>query len=294
LDAFLVDGTYELFRHYFAVPSALDRDGNEVGAVLGVVGSILAMLEDGVTHIGVATDHVIESFRNRLWPGYKTAAGVPEKLLRQFGPLEAALEALGVKLWAMTEFEADDALASAAEKASHDPAAGRVFICSPDKDLSQCVVADRVVQLDRRRRAVRNEAGVVERFGIRPGSIPDYLALVGDSADGFPGVSGWGEKTTAKVLHRYERLEAIPKDPAAWDVPVRGPERLVAALVDSWDRALLFRDLATLRTTVPVFESLEELRWTGPTPEFEAVCGRLQSPRLLRRARAIAGGRPGR
>jgi 5'-3' exonuclease len=291
LDAFLVDGTYELFRHYFAVPSALDQDGNEVGAVLGVVGSILAMLDDGVTHIGVATDHVIESFRNRLWPGYKTAAGVPEKLLGQFGALEAALEALGVKLWAMTEFEADDALASAAEKASHDPAVGRVFICSPDKDLSQCVVGDRVVQLDRRRRAVRNEAGVVERFGIRPQSIPDYLALVGDSADGFPGVSGWGEKTAAKVLHRYERLEAIPKDPAAWDVPVRGAGRLVAALDGSWDRALLFRDLATLRTTVPVFESVEELRWTGPTPEFEAVCARLQSPQLLRRTRVIAGGR---
>ncbi|HET9386895.1 MAG TPA: 5'-3' exonuclease H3TH domain-containing protein [Gemmatimonadales bacterium] len=284
----LLDGTYELFRHFYAMPRQADTEGHEVGAIIGVLGSVLGMLEGGATHIGVATDHVIESFRNDLWPGYKTGAGIDPELLTQFHPLEEALSAMGVKVWAMVEFEADDALAAAARRAAESPEVEQAIICTPDKDLSQCVVGDRVVQLDRRKRETRNEQGVVARFGVRPASIPDYLALVGDSADGFPGIAGWGEKASGAVLGRYQHLERIPATAATWDVPVRGAARLSAALEQNRPLALLFRTLATLRTDVPVFQNLEELAWRGPTPAFEKVAGRLAVPGLWDRARRAA------
>jgi 5'-3' exonuclease len=281
----LLDGTYELFRHYYGMPKQADAQGHEAGATVGVLGSVLGMFEGGATHLGVATDHVIESFRNDLWPGYKTSAGIEPDLLAQFHPLEDALGAMGVKVWAMVEFEADDALAAAAQLAAQSPQVEQVIICTPDKDLSQCVTGERIVQLDRRKRETRNEQGVVARFGVGPRSIPDYLALVGDSADGFPGIPGWGEKASSALLGRYEHLERIPASPTAWEVPVRGAARLSAALEENRPLALLFRKLATLRTDVPVFKSLEELRWRGPTPEFEDVARRLASPGLGDRAR---------
>src|SRR5438445_2346157 len=210
MNVYLIDGTYELFRHFFALPSTVDVSGQEVAAVRGVLTSILSMIERGATHVGVATDHVVESFRNDLYAGYKTSEGVAPELLSQFPILEEALQAMGVMVWPMVEFEADDALASAAAKAALDDRVGQVFICTPDKDLGQSVVGTRVVQLDRRREIVRDEAGVVAKFGVSPHSIPDYLALVGDSADGFPGVAGWGEKAAAAVLARYPQLEDVP------------------------------------------------------------------------------------
>ena len=275
LDVYLVDGTYELFRHYYAAPKLRDREGREVAAVRGVVSSILAMINGGATHIGVATDHVIESFRNRLWAGYKTGDGIEPDLLAQFPLLEDALAALGVAVWPMIEYEADDALAAAAAMAARSPEVDRVVICTPDKDLAQCVCGTRVVQLIRRTRTIRDEAGVVARFGVRPASIPDYLALVGDAADGFPGLQGWGAKSTAAVLARFEHLEAIPVDAAAWRVNAANAGALARTLVRERDRAFLFRDLATLRTDVPLFETVEELRWRGPTPGYAAYASRL-------------------
>ncbi|MDE2695537.1 MAG: flap endonuclease [Chloroflexota bacterium] len=283
MEVFLLDGTYELFRHYFGAPPHQDADGNDRAAVVGVLGSVLRLFEDGVTHIGVATDHVVESFRNDLWPGYKSSAGMEEGILSQFLPLEDALTTMGVRVWPMDELEADDALASAAVQAAEDPEVTRVVIATPDKDLGQCV-GGKVVQFDRQRREMRDAAAVEERFGVPPVSIPDYLALTGDSADGFPGLKGWGAKSSATVLARYRHIEAIPLDPAEWDVTVRGAARLATALADGYDEAMLFRDLATLRTSAPVFESVEELRWTGPTPAFEALAEHLRSPGLLTRA----------
>jgi 5'-3' exonuclease len=288
MDVHLIDGTYELFRHFFAVPSVKDVHGQEIGAVRGVLASVLSMIEGGATHIGVATDHVVESFRNDLYPGYKTSEGVAPELLSQFPILEQALEAMGVVVWAMVEFEADDALASAAAKAAQDERVGRVFICTPDKDLSQCVVGTRVVQLDRRKETVRDEAGVVDRFGVKPESIPDYLAVVGDSADGFPGVAGWGAKGAALVLGRYSHLEDIPKDWREWDASIRRARPLAESLFAAWDDALLFRRLATLRLDVPVFGTVEELRWTGARAGFEEWCRRMKGPNLVRRAAAAA------
>jgi 5'-3' exonuclease len=283
----LLDGTYELFRHYYAMPKQQSERGEEVAAIVGVLGSVLGMLESGTTHIGVATDHVIESFRNDLWAGYKTGEGIEPALLAQFHPLEAALDAMGVKVWAMVEFEADDALAAAADRAATLDTVQQVVICTPDKDLSQCVRGARVVQLDRRKRETRDEQGVVARFGVGPASIPDYLALVGDTADGFPGIAGWGEKASGAVLGRYAHLERIPARAADWDVPVRGAARLSAALEENRELAMLFRTLATLRTDVPVFEDVEELRWRGPTPAFEQTAKRLQVPGLWDRARRL-------
>ena len=287
MNVFLIDGTYELFRHFYAVPSTRDVNGREVGAVRGVVGSVLRMLEDDVTHIGVATDHVIESFRNALWPGYKTGEGIDPALLAQFHPLEEALKALGVVVWPMTDLEADDGLASAAAKASGDPRVEQVFICTPDKDLAQCVAGRRVVQFDRRAGSLRDAAAVVTKFGVPPASIPDYLALVGDTADGFPGLRGWGAKSTALVLGRYLHLEVIPDDAAAWDVEVRGASRLAAELATHRDLAARFRDLATLRTTAAVFETVDELRWIGPRPVFFEVCARLNTAGFFKRAQAL-------
>ena len=286
MDVHLIDGTYELFRHFFAVPSTTDSNGQEIGAVRGVLNSVLSMIEGGATHIGVATDHVVESFRNDLYPGYKTSEGVPPELLSQFPILEEALEAMGVVVWPMVEYEADDALASAADKAAKDDRVKQVLICTPDKDLSQCVVGTRVVQLDRRRDITRDEAGVVAKFGVKPESIPDYLAVVGDSADGFPGVKGWGEKAAALTLSQYPHLEDIPKDWREWHPSIRRARPLAESLFSAWDDALLFRTLATLRLDVPVFETVEDLRWKGPRPGFEKHSQRLKSPDLLRRVNA--------
>lgn len=276
LDIYLIDGTYELFRHYHALPSARDRNGREVGAVRGVVASVLGLIGSGTTHVAVATDHVIESFRNRLWPGYKTSEGIEPDLLAQFPLLEEALAAAGVTVWPMIEFEADDALAAAAEAAARDPRVERVVICTPDKDLAQCVRGTRVVQLNRRMRAVRDEAAVIERFGVPPASIPDYLALVGDAADGYPGLPGWGAKSAAAVLARFGHLEAIPDDWRQWGVNAARAGALARTLVESRDRALLFRRLATLRTDLRLFDDVEALRWTGPTPQFAALAELLQ------------------
>jgi 5'-3' exonuclease len=277
MEVHLIDGTYELFRHYYAMPSAKDANGREVGAVRGVVNSVLGMITAGATHVGVATDHVIESFRNRLWRGYKTGAGIDPPLLAQFPLLEEALTALGVTVWPMIEFEADDALAAGADAAARDPRVERVIICTPDKDLAQCVRGTRVVQMDRRARTIRDEAGVVARFGVHPASIPDYLALVGDTADGYPGLAGWGAKSAAAVLARYQHLENIPEDWRTWGVNASSPSRLARVLAESRDEVLLFRTLATLRTDVYVFESVDDLRWQGPTPAFAPLAARLDA-----------------
>jgi 5'-3' exonuclease len=283
MDVHLIDGTYELFRYFFAVPSAKDAGGQEVGAVRGVLTSVLSMIEKGATHLGVATDHVVESFRNDLYPGYKTSEGVDPELLSQFPILEEALGAMGVVVWPMVEFEADDALASSASKAAKDVRVNQVFICTPDKDLSQCVVGKRVVQFDRRREVVRDESGVVEKFGVGPRSIPDYLAVVGDSADGFPGIPGWGAKAAALALSQYPRLEDIPRDWKAWHPSIKRSRALSESLFGAWDDALLFRTLATLRLDVPVFDAVEDLRWKGPRPAFAEYCQRIKSSNLLRR-----------
>ena len=268
LDVHLIDGTYELFRHYYGAPRARDAQGREVGAVRGVLTSILSMVNHGATHVGVATDHVIESFRNDLWPGYKTDEGIEPDLLAQFPLLEESLVAMGIAVWPMVEFEADDALAAAAEQLARSPDVGRIIICTPDKDLAQSVRGTRVVQLIRRTREIRDEAGVVKRFGVLPESIPDYLALVGDAADGYPGLPGWGAKSTAAVLSKFRHLEAIPDDANEWHVNASNAGRLARTLVDSRERVLLFRTLATLRTDIQLFDSVEDLRWKGPTPAF--------------------------
>jgi 5'-3' exonuclease len=286
MDVHLIDGTYELFRHYYAVPAAADVNGQEIGAVRGVLGSVLSMIEGGATHLGVATDHVVESFRNDLYPGYKTSEGVEPELLSQFPVLEEALQAMGVVVWPMVYFEADDALASAAGKAAKDDRVRQVFICTPDKDLGQCVVGARVVQLDRRQNILRDEAGVVAKFGVKPQSIPDYLAVVGDSADGFPGVRGWGAKAAASVLSQYPHLEDVPKDWREWDPSVKKARGLSESLFSAWDDALLFRTLATLRLDVPVFDTVEDLRWKGPRADFEEWCRRMKSPGLVGRSKS--------
>jgi 5'-3' exonuclease len=277
MELFLIDGTYELFRHYYAVPSARDKQGREVGAVRGVLSSVLGMMKGGATHIAVATDHVIESFRNQLWPGYKTSEGVEPELLAQFQLLEDVLTAAGVVVWPMVEFEADDALAAAAALAERDSRVERVVICTPDKDLAQCVRGTRVVQLNRRTRVTIDEAGVVQKYSVLPESIPDYLALVGDAADGYPGLEGWGAKSSAAVLAKFGHLEAIPKDCREWKVNVTSAGTLADTLSRDWENALLFRRLATLRTDIPLFKDVEELRWRGPKAEFEAIAAELDA-----------------
>src|SRR5215207_4538069 len=279
MEVHLIDGTYELFRHYYAVPSARDANGMEVGAVRGVLASVLGLITKGATHVGVATDHVIESFRNRLWPAYKTGAGIDPALLAQFPLLEDGLQALGVTVWPMIEWEADDALAAAAMQAAADPAVERVLICTPDKDLAQCVRGERMVLMNRRTNAIIDEAGVVKKFGVAPRSIPDYLALVGDAADGYPGLPGWGAKSSAAVLARYGRLESIPADWRTWGVNAANPCALSNTLARDRERAFLFRDPATLRTDIPLFEDVEALRWKGPTPAFATLAGRMDRAR---------------
>jgi 5'-3' exonuclease len=286
MDVHLIDGTYELFRHFYAMPSVREADGREVGAVKGVLASILSLVKEGATHIGVATDQVIESFRNDLWPGYKTGEGIDPDLWSQFPLLEEALGAMGIVTWAMVNEEADDALASAAAIAARDPRVNRVVICTPDKDLAQCVVGSRVLQLDRRKRELRDEAGVIAKFGVAPASIPDYLALVGDAADGFPGLRGWVAKGAGAVLAKYGHFEAIPQDPLQWGVKVSNPRGLNETLRAEWDNALLFRELATLRADLPLFESVDELRWTGPTAAFEAMSNRLDAAKVSKEKRS--------
>jgi 5'-3' exonuclease len=272
----LLDATFELFRAYHAVPPRQDPAGTEVGAVSGLIASTLALLrQPEVTHLAAATDHVIESFRNDLFDGYKTGEGLPDDLVRQFNIAEEALEALGVVVWPMVEFEADDALAAAAAAAARDPRVERVIICTPDKDLAQCVSGTRVVQLNRRTRAIRDESGVVQKFGVPPASIPDYLALVGDAADGYPGLPGWGAKSAAAVLSKFGHLESIPMDWREWRVSVYGASSLAQTLARERDHALLFRTLATLRTDIPLFDSVDQLRWSGPTSAFAAIAARL-------------------
>jgi 5'-3' exonuclease len=288
----LVDGTFELFRYFRAPAAAFDRGTpEELRAVRGVVGSVVAMLEAGATHVGVATDHVIESFRNGLWPGYKTGEGLDPVLYAQFPPLEDALRALGVVVWPMVEFEADDALAAGATMAAADARVDQVVVCTPDKDLAQCVRGDRVVQLDRRTREVSNEAAVRRRFGVAPATIPDWLALVGDRADGYPGLPGWGATAATLVLARYQHLEHVPPRATEWDVPVRGATRLATVLADQRDRALLFRDLATLRADAPIGVDVDALRWTGPDPAFADWSRRLGAPILHERALRLAAAR---
>jgi 5'-3' exonuclease len=288
---FLVDGTYELFRHYYGVPPHRTAEGAEVGATRGVLSSMLRLLEQGVTHLGVATDHVIESFRNDLWAGYKSSAGLDPRLLGQFGLVEVALEAMGVVVWPMVEVEADDALASAAAVAAADPRVEQVVICTPDKDLGQCVRGALVVQLDRRRQVVYDEAAVAAKFGVGPASIPDYLALVGDSADGYPGLPGWGSRSAAAVLAHYGAIEQVPDAAGQWAVAVRNRPALAATLRQLRPLAMLFKDLATLRVDPSLLEDAAALRWTGPTPLFAEVCERIDARPLAARAAQLAAGR---
>jgi 5'-3' exonuclease len=281
----LVDGTYELFRAHFGAPAATGPGGREVGATRGLLRSLRALLrEREVTHVAVAFDHVVESFRNRLFAGYKTAAGVPEELLSQFPLAEQAVRALGLVVWPMVEFEADDALATAAARFAEVSEVDQVVVCTPDKDLAQCVRGTRVVGLDRMRRRTLDEASVRARFGVAPASIPDWLALVGDAADGIPGVPRWGERSAATLLARYGHLEAIPGSAPDWDVAVRGAGSLAESLRAHREDAVLYRTLATLRTDVPLAESLDDLRWRGPQREaVEALAVALGDPGLAER-----------
>ncbi len=288
MEVYLVDGTYELFRHYYALPSARDENGHEVAAVRGVLSSVLGMIRGGATHIAVATDHVIESFRNDLWPGYKTSEGVEPDLLGQFLLLESVLSAAGIVVWPMVEFEADDALAAGAALAARDTRVERVIICTPDKDLAQCVRGTRVVQLNRRTRVTLDDQGVIQKFGVSPESIPDYLALVGDSADGYPGLRGWGAKSSAAVLAKFVHLESIPADWRDWHVNAANASGLADTLSRERDRVLLFRTLATLRTDVSLFEDVDQLRWNGPTPAFDEVAARLDAARTEKRRPSVS------
>ena len=277
MDIYLVDGTYELFRHYYALPSARDQDGREVAAVRGVLASVLGMIKGGATHIAVATDHVIESFRNGLWAGYKTSEGIEPDLLAQFPLLEDVLSAAGIVVWPMVEFEADDALAAAALAAARDARVERVIICTPDKDLAQCVSGTRIVQLNRRTRVTLDEPGVVKKFGVSPASIPDYLALVGDAADSYPGLPGWGAKSSAAVLAKFLHLEGIPTDYREWRENVVNAFALADTLSRERCNAVLFRTLATLRTDISLFDGVDQLRWNGPTDSFDALAARLDA-----------------
>jgi 5'-3' exonuclease len=288
---FLVDGTYELFRHYYGVPPHTTADGAEVAATRGVLWSMQRLLEQGATHLGVATDHIIESFRNTMWPAYKSSAGMDPRLLSQFGLVEVALQAMGVVVGPLGERAAADALAGAAAAAADDPRVAQVVICTPDKDLGQCVRGTRVVQLDRRRMVVYDEAGVAAKFGVGPASIPDYLALVGDSADGYPGLPGWGARSAATVLARWGHLEEIPDRPADWEVPLRNRPALAATLAARRDEAMLFKDLATLREDRSVLPDTDALRWTGPTEVFAEVCERIDARGLAAAAARLPADR---
>jgi len=283
----LIDGTYELFRHYYGAKRVPALASRPYAAVRGVLYTVLQMIETGGPYVGVATDHVIESFRNDLWPGYKTGEGIEPELWAQFGPLESALAALGVAVWPMVELEADDGLAAAAALAERDARVEKVCIWTPDKDLAQCVRGDRVVQVDRKSGKIRNEAEVVAKFGVHPASIPDYLALVGDSADGYPGIPGWGPKSAAGVLSRYEHIENIPERASDWRANVWNSGGLASALNEHRELALLFRTLATLRTDAPLFDDIESIRWRGPTDAFVETANEIGAPELVAKARKL-------
>ena len=284
----LVDGTYELFRAYFGAPKATTRDGREVGATRGILRSLFALLrEPGVTHVACSFDHVIESFRNDLFAGYKTSAGVPDELMAQFSLAEEATHALGIVVWPMVEFEADDAIAAAAHRWGDDPEVEQIVLCTPDKDMAQCVRGTRIVCLDRLRRRILDEAGVIEKFGVPPASIPDWLALVGDSADGYPGVPRWGSKSAAAVLAAYGHLESIPDRESEWRVPVRGAAALAASLREHRDESYLYRRLATLRVDVPLPEQLGDLRWRGARrAQLTTLCRAIEDEGFLERVNA--------
>ena len=285
----LVDGTYELFRYHFALPTHQTADGRHTGAVRGVVGSLLSLLDDGATHVGVATDHVIESFRNELYEGYKDGSGIEPEIKSQFDLLEEVLESAGFCVMAMIEYEADDALGAAARLVARDPRVEQVMICTPDKDLGQCVTADgRIVQYDRRKQLLIDRAAVIDKFGVPPESIPDYLGLVGDTADGFPGLPGWGAKSASTLLARYGHIEDIPAAPGQWDVSVRGAAKLAKTLQDHFDEALLFRRIATIEYDAPTVGSVDELEWRGPGADFEALAVSIDAPALSERANALA------
>jgi 5'-3' exonuclease len=286
----LVDGTYELFRHFYAIPKRRNRKGQEIAATRGVVLSMLNLLSES-THVAVATDHIIESFRNELWPDYKNGSGIDPDLRSQFSLLEDALQSLNMIVWPMIEYEADDALAAGAAICSADPRVEQVVICTPDKDLAQCVSGDHVVQLDRRRKRLLNEEAVVAKFGVLPKSIPDYLALVGDSADGYPGIAGWGAISASRALRKFTHLEKIPKEVVHWKVDVANAGRLSATLKADWENALLYRRLATLVVDGPVKNSVDDLFWSGPTPSFEKICAYLESPDFVARARSLSQAR---
>ena len=288
----LVDGTYELFRHFFAMPEHVNRDGMEVAATRGVLGSMLGMLEAGATHLGFATDHVIESFRNQLYPGYKSGEGIDENLRGQFELLEDVVRGAGVAVFAMVEHEADDGLATAAAIAVRDPRVSRVEICTPDKDLAQCVEDPRVVQVDRRKGVRYDAAGIARKFGVPPASIPDYLALVGDTADGFPGLPGWGAKSAGVVLARYGCIEDIPPSEHDWDLKVRGAAKLAATLREQRADALLFRRIATVVRDCPGLGSVDDWRWTGPRDDFEELCDYIESPEAVNRVHRLVAALP--
>ncbi len=291
LTVHVVDGTYELFRQFFARPSHVNAEGLEVGGARGVLRSMLTLLEDGATHVGVATDHVIESFRNDLYAGYKTGEGLDPAILDQFQPLEDGLRAIGMATYPMVEYEADDGMAALAALAAADERVVRVLLCTPDKDLAQCVQAGRVLQFDRRNNKILDVADVVEKYGVPPASIPDWLALVGDSADGFPGLPGWGAKSAAAVLSRYGHIDEIPLAAGQWDITVRGGAKLAKTLADHLEDALLFRRLATLEEDAPTASSIDELRWTGPGDDIEAAAEMFDAPDLVKRTAALAAAR---
>ena len=284
----LVDGTYELFRHYFGAPSHITSEGYEVGATRAVLASMLSLLEQGATHIGIATDHTITSFRNELYEGYKDGSDIDPDISGQFHILEDLLEAAGFIIFPMVEFEADDALASAAKRSTADRRVDQVVICTPDKDLGQCLTPDhKIVQYDRRKKLEMNYEAIIEKFGVRPESIPDYLGLMGDTADGFPGLQGWGAKSSSSVLAVYNHIEHIPEDSKKWEVPVRGAQKLATTLNENRSLALLFRQIATLSYDAPTFGSIDELRWEGPGSDFAQIAEKLDATRLIERAERL-------
>ncbi len=287
----LVDGTYELFRQFFGRPGHETADGREVGATRAVLRNLLSMLDDGATHVGVATDNVIESFRNEMYDGYKDGSEMDPLIVAQFPWLEEGIDALGVKLFAMVEYEADDGMAAAAAIAAEDDRVEKVLICTPDKDLAQCVRKGRVLQFDRRKEKVYDVEDVIEKYGVPPESIPDWLGLVGDSADGFPGLQGWGAKSAATVLSRYGKIEDIPLSAGQWDITVRSGAKLAQTLADNMPDALLFKTLATLALDAPTIDNVDELRWTGPTPQLAAFAASIDAPDLVEKANRLASSR---
>ncbi len=287
----VVDGTYELFRQFFARPSHVNSNGLDVGAARAVARSMVSLLEEGATHIGVATDHVVESFRNDLFAGYKTGEDMDPVIKAQFEPLEDGLRAIGVATFPMVEYEADDAMASIAAVASNDERVNKVLLCTPDKDLAQCVDGDRVVQFDRRNNKILNDAAVVKKYGVEPASIPDYLALMGDSADGFPGLSGWGAKTSSTLLARYKTIEQIPTAAGKWDITVRGSSRLAETLKADIEDALLFKKLATLAADAPTVDSVDELVWDGPGEDLASLAAMFDAPDLVTRIEKLTKSR---